>query len=251
ILDVLKQPVAGYCQDEPEESMQAQLPQPVITTLDSRTNYEQLPAQQAPVITTLDSRTNYEQLPAPCVSYKKVFQTVDHDPRMTRLYVYNIAATPEGGLMSIELGRGEYGLEAVLPGTLSASDPIPLARNHHYAQTSLAWERNQWFFLPGMTPDETIIAMCTEPEKACSVMKDRYSGLHMVFIPKAQPGEEIIVHYIVETRDKTENTNKTENVLVYKRPDATCSKYMSKEIDRLFTPESLAGLPKEQQEELL
>ncbi|WP_196221093.1 transglutaminase-like domain-containing protein, partial [Sansalvadorimonas verongulae] len=123
--------------------------------------------------------------------------------------------------------------------------------NHHYGQTSLAWERKQWLFLPGMTPDETIIAMRTEPEKECSVIKDRYSGLHMVFIPEAQPGEEVTVHYVIEIRDKTENTKKTEDVLVSERPDATCSKYMRQSIDRLFAPESLAALPEGQKEELL
>ncbi|WP_230459826.1 hypothetical protein, partial [Sansalvadorimonas verongulae] len=103
---VLNQPVASYCQKAPEVSTQltdvmdtqAQLLKPAITTLDSGTNYKQLPAQQAQlpqsVIKTLDSRTKYEQLPASCISYKKVFQTVDHDPRMTRLHVYDIAATP-------------------------------------------------------------------------------------------------------------------------------------------------------------
>ncbi|WP_196221261.1 hypothetical protein, partial [Sansalvadorimonas verongulae] len=65
-----------------------------------------------------------------------------------------------------------------------------------------------------MAPDETIIAMRTEPEKVYSVMKDRYSGLHMVLIPEAQSGEEVIVHYIVETRDTTADTEETEDVLV-------------------------------------
>ncbi|WP_230460025.1 hypothetical protein, partial [Sansalvadorimonas verongulae] len=124
---------------------------------------------------------------------------------MTRFRVYDIAVTPEGDLISIRLGKGEHGgLEAVLPGALSASHPIPLARNHHYGQTSLTLKHKQWLFLPSMTPDETIIAMRTEPETACSVMKDRYSGLHMVFMPEAQPGEKVTVHYILETRDKTD-----------------------------------------------
>ncbi|WP_196221055.1 hypothetical protein, partial [Sansalvadorimonas verongulae] len=51
ILDVLKQPLSSYSQDEPEENTQptggtdtqAQLPKPVKKTLESRTNYEQLP----------------------------------------------------------------------------------------------------------------------------------------------------------------------------------------------------------------
>ncbi|WP_230459876.1 hypothetical protein, partial [Sansalvadorimonas verongulae] len=68
-------------------------------------------------------------------------------------------------------------------------------------------------------------------------MKDRYSGLHMVLIPETQPGEEVTVHYIVETRGETENTEETEEVLVSERPDAICSEHMSKEIDRLFAPE--------------
>ncbi|MTI11581.1 hypothetical protein, partial [Sansalvadorimonas verongulae] len=114
LLDVFKQPVNSYCQDEPEVSTQlpdvmdtqAQLPRPDITTLDSRTNYEQQPVASycqsepevstqltdamdtqaqlpQPYITTLDSRTNYEQLPVPYMSCTKVFQTLDHDPRMT------------------------------------------------------------------------------------------------------------------------------------------------------------------------
>ncbi|WP_196220883.1 hypothetical protein, partial [Sansalvadorimonas verongulae] len=152
--NVFNLPVASYCLDEPEESTQptggtdtqAQLPKPVIKTL--------------------DSRTNYEQLPAPCLSYKKVFQTVDHDPRMTRLYVNDIAVTPDGGLISIRLGKGGHGgMEAVLPGALSASAPIPLAKNHHYGQTTLTLEYKTWLSLPSMDPDETIIAMRTEPEK--------------------------------------------------------------------------------------
>ncbi|WP_196221101.1 hypothetical protein, partial [Sansalvadorimonas verongulae] len=140
LLDVLKQPVASYCQKAPKVSTQltdamdtqAQLPQSVKKKQHSRTNYEQLPTQH--------------------LSLKKVFQTPAHDPRMTRIYVYDIAVTTDGGLRIIRLGNGEHGgLEAVLPGTLSASDPIPLARNHYYAQTSLTLEGKQWLFLPSMT----------------------------------------------------------------------------------------------------
>ncbi|WP_196220818.1 hypothetical protein, partial [Sansalvadorimonas verongulae] len=48
LLDIFNQPVVSYCQSEPEESTQLtdvmdtqdQLPQPDITTLDNRTNYE-------------------------------------------------------------------------------------------------------------------------------------------------------------------------------------------------------------------
>ncbi|WP_230459801.1 hypothetical protein, partial [Sansalvadorimonas verongulae] len=60
-------------------------------------------------------------------------------------------------------------------------------------------------------------------------MKDRYSGLHMVFMPEAQPGEEVTVHYIVETRDKTADTQETEDVLVSERSDGTCSEPMRKD----------------------
>ncbi|MTI11538.1 hypothetical protein, partial [Sansalvadorimonas verongulae] len=69
LLDVLKQPVASYCQKAPEESTQ---PAGVMDT------QAQLPQS---VKKTLDGRTNYEQFPAPCLSYKRVFQTVGHDPR--------------------------------------------------------------------------------------------------------------------------------------------------------------------------
>ncbi|WP_230460020.1 hypothetical protein, partial [Sansalvadorimonas verongulae] len=207
LLDVLKQPVASYCQKAPEVSTQP------ADAMDTQARLSQ------PYITTLDSKTNYEQLPVQHMSCTKVFQTPDHDPRMTRLYVDDIAVTPDGGLISIRLGNGEHGgLEAVLPGTLSASGSIPLARNHHYGQTTLKWVGKQRLFLPGMTPDETIIAMRTEPEKTFTLMKDHYSGLHMVFIPAQQPGEEITVHYIVETGDKTAGTEETENVLISERP---------------------------------
>ncbi|WP_196221092.1 hypothetical protein, partial [Sansalvadorimonas verongulae] len=109
------QPLSSYCHDEPEKSTQP------AAAMDTQA---QLPQ---PTRRPLDRITNYEHFPKPCITCKKVFQALGHNPRMTRLRVYDIAETPAGGLITIRSGHGEYGLETVLPGTLSASDPIPLA----------------------------------------------------------------------------------------------------------------------------
>ncbi|WP_196220869.1 hypothetical protein, partial [Sansalvadorimonas verongulae] len=69
--NVFNLPVASYCQKAPKVSTQP------ADVMDTQAQLSQ------PYITTLDSRTNYEQLPVPHINCTKVFQTLGHDPRMT------------------------------------------------------------------------------------------------------------------------------------------------------------------------
>ena len=187
----------------------------------------------------------------------KVFNC-NHKPRMYRLRVFDIAATSTGELIETRQGTGEYGLEVVLPGIIPSQATPTLAKKQTYGITMNIFYPTKWLYLPSLNSGEAIRAMKLRPEKNFSLMRDRYTGLHMLHVPVTAPeGDLIEVHYIVEKPDTDESDyrrgrqdQKPFTTLEPVRPDATCSSEIRQAIDTLFSQECLQTLPEDQQEAL-
>ena len=239
IKDILNEPASAY-QPEPEPEKASETS---VTTRDVLVSLP--PAIKMP----MDTRTGYKCREVPTISFSKVFNS-RHDYRMYRFDVYDLHMTPEGGLTSIRAGRGEYGLEAVNPGILPSNEAIALGSDQYYGIHKFTGSPGRWLYLPGLTPHETIISLRTDPEQRIEVIKDRYTGLHMLHAPDAEPGKKIAVHYILDTKGHSGKSREIAEGLKSTRPDATCSPEIHREIEKLLNTESLQSLPEAQRKEL-
>ncbi len=237
---ILHTPVSHYSSTEKEEpsktesaqDAQASLPSTVKRAVDSDTDYEKRVPSDYAVVRTFDSV---------------------HDPRMYRLRVFDLAATLEGELVETRTGRGEYGLEVVQPGLILGQKTVTLSDRQTYGKVQLKYQSKTWLYLPSLKAHETIRAVNLVSGKDFTLLRDRYTGLHMIHLSNVQPGEIVDIDYIVETieappeDDTFYRYQETWHALEAVRPDATCAPEIRQAITELLSPQCLQTLPEGQQ----
>ncbi|WP_281645455.1 AAA family ATPase [Parendozoicomonas sp. Alg238-R29] len=246
IKDILKHPVSHYSAVEPKEQDEIKSSK-TAPALDTQAV---LPSATPKI---LDNDTDYDsQSVLPTHEYRTF--NCFRDPGMYRLRVFDLAAIPKGRLITTRQGRGEYGLEVVLPGVIPEQGTLSLANNQTYGITTLPHLQERWLYLPSLTAGETIRAVKLIPGKNFSLMRDRYTGLHMIHVPDATPEENVAIHYVVETPNTEKNNHRCggQHQTLFTtgepiRPDATCPPEISKEIENLFSSKCLQTLPEDQQ----
>ena len=244
IRGILQQSVFHFEQQEPEEQEPEEVPIVEGIAVD---NLAALPLAAKEKV---DANTDYEHKPIPVFHCCRTFKS-NHDLRMYRLGVYDLTVTPGGALIQIRTGRGEYGFEIVIPGVLPDDGVIPLARDQYYGVHTLECKSGEWLCLPGLSPHETITSMRIDTGGAFHVIKDRYTGLHMLFIPDAKEGERVDVHYVLNTETPSDSGRQPEGGQKVSRPDATCQAEIRSAIEALFSLQSMQSLPDDQRQELL
>ncbi|WP_257252770.1 MULTISPECIES: transglutaminase domain-containing protein, partial [unclassified Endozoicomonas] len=150
---------------------------------------------------TLDRETNYEGLETSLVYEYKIFDTQDPPPHMYRCQAEDIRVSAKGDITLINISSQYiHGAEILIP------DPLP-GHNQTVTLTSdqtLAIfnqsSKNGQFALPSLKPDDHIVALRIDPELAFTLVRDRYTGLHTVFIPEANAEQKIQFTYIVEPK---------------------------------------------------
>ncbi len=202
-----------------------------------------LPAE---TIRPLDRKTDYEQEEGlPLSEETKIFNN-DTDPGMYRLKVYDVTLDNQGNVEERRLGHGEYGLEAVFPATLPEGE-ITLARGQSLGVDHLYVRKNQYYYLPSLNPDETIPALRITPSINYQLIKDQYTGLHMVSFPDATETQKITIHYVVEKRQTTHPCKKTAGDT---RPDCTVTDSMELQLAEFFNDFETSAMPENQKEQI-
>ena len=155
-----------------------------------------------PVQKKLDNRTGFRQRSVPSSGVIPQIFDINADRRMFRVRVYDVEVTINGVINEIRCGRGEYGLEAIQPKSVKAGANLVLNQRQvcGASQITIKETATQYFYLPGLQADDTLVALRTEPETGFEVVRDRYTGLHMIALPNSKIGESVTVHYVLETR---------------------------------------------------
>lgn len=200
---------------------------------------------------TLDKHTGYETEAKPSVHLKKIFSGNDH-PALYRMAVITMDITDEGDITTTHCPFGKHGFEAIIPKvTLPEQGEIPLTRGEHLATLTLTVTAGQWQPLPSLNPEEAITALRTSPSTRCHIIRDRYTGLHLISIPEARDNQPIKIMYIVKQRNTSYGLYHTKPV-DHKEPrsDSHCSATIKTILDRLFDENSQIEMPESQRQQL-
>ncbi len=191
----------------------------------------------------LDQITNYDSLAGPKLRDYKVFKTEKLPSQMYRLRVQDIFVTAGGNIKRIEIGdKYLQGMELLTPELLPEHDqPVTLAKNQTLATFEMQLKYGQCA-LPSLTPDDYIVALRIEPDWPYTLVRDRYTGLHKLFIAGERANQSIKVAYVVESREPGQEAQPAGF-------DTHCSEGMKAVLDKLF--ENIDQQPTEIQVPLL
>ncbi|WP_448218332.1 AAA family ATPase [Endozoicomonas sp. 2B-B] len=185
----------------------------------------------------LDRGTNYENLKLQQVNDFKIFKTDHHPSYMYRCMTRDINVTAWGDveLSNLETERIE-GIEILIPDPLPEHEQqVTLASNQTLADCSMTLLNGRLNRLPSLTFNDYIVALRITPALPFILVRDRYTGLHTVFIPKAKDNQVFTYTYVVEHR-KPDRKTPPEGARPQRltQLDAQCSKGMKTVLKKLF-----------------
>ncbi|WP_422409596.1 MULTISPECIES: AAA family ATPase [unclassified Endozoicomonas] len=229
--------------------------------LGQRPNHEPQPANKAPEkcnpqalvaqTPTLDHITDYKNLGELRHIDYIIFHQNYPSIELYRWWAEDIYVSPEGEVEAISINdRHIQGAEVIIPALLPEHDqPVTLASKQTLG-TFDCTPRNGRYTLPSLKPDDYIVALRITPELPFTLVRDRYTGLHTVFVPGARANQSIRFAYVVESRKPDKKTS-TEEVRsnASKRLDARCSAAMKTVMKGVL--ENISLQPTEIQEPLL
>ncbi|WP_257292242.1 transglutaminase domain-containing protein, partial [Endozoicomonas sp. ONNA1] len=208
----------------------------------------EIQGEEAPA---LDQRTNYEDQDTPKVEFKRIFDKQNHSPAMDRWRAMDIYVTPEGAVKQIKLDDRHFqGVEALIP------DPLPenlremaLTRDQTLATLEMS-SKNGRYPLPSLTPHDSVVALRIKPNLPYKLIRDRYTGLHTLFISGAKADQSIQCTFIVEPRKPGEKTSakkaRPERSILF---DVHCSEGVKNVLKELFA--NIGRHPSDKMKELL
>ncbi|WOG28831.1 AAA family ATPase [Endozoicomonas sp. 8E] len=212
----------------------------------------------------LDRRTNYKQLKKSQVDDHKIFNTHYPTSAMYRCQAKNIDVSAEGDIEVSEISKNILGVETLTPERLPGPGQEVTLTSKQTLASFIASSNDGLYVLPSLTPDDYIVALRVEPDLALSwhnwamsflrqpvepeytLVRDRYTGLHTLFIPEAKGKNTLRIAYIVEPGKSGEKTAAKE----FRRGQSTtmfdshCSEGMKTVLDKLFETVGIGGHPR-------
>ncbi|WP_422413337.1 MULTISPECIES: AAA family ATPase [unclassified Endozoicomonas] len=215
--------------------------QPDPQALDRRTNdkgrVSSTPPTDQSSPAVLDQITNYENLGLRQVNDYKIFKPHNQPSHMYRSAVWDVKVNAWGDveLTFLEVKYIE-GVETLRPDPLTECDQeVTLASNQALAAFGGPLMKDRLIVLPGLTFNDYIVALRILPGLSFTLVRDRYTGLHILLIPQAEDRQHFNFTYVVEHRDPGKKTPPEEA-----RPerltslDARCSEGMKTVLNKLF-----------------
>ncbi|WP_422472499.1 AAA family ATPase [Endozoicomonas sp. ALB032] len=200
---------------------------------------------------TLDQITNYECLEKPKVDVYEVFNSRCHSAAMYRWRAVDTYVTAEGNIKQISLdGIHILGVETLIPARLPGPDKEVTLTSKQTLATFTLSSKNGQFALPSLTPNDHIVALRIESDLPYTLIRDRYNGLHTLFVSGMSVSginaeQSIQFAYIVEPREPGRKEARPEQSTWL---DTHCSEGMITVLEKLF--KSIEQQPIEIQEPL-
>ncbi|WP_422135419.1 AAA family ATPase [Endozoicomonas sp. ALD040] len=194
------------------------------------------PTDQSPP-GVLDKRTNYENLELRQVNRYKIFKPQNQPSHMYRSAVWDVKVNAWGDveLTFLEVKYIE-GVETLRPDPLTDCDQeVTLASNQTLARFSVSLCKDRLAVLPSLTFNDYIVALRIKPGLSFTLVRDQYTGLHILWIPEAEANQSFAFDYVVEHREPGRKTLPEEA-----RPerltnlDARCSEGMKNVLGKMF-----------------
>ncbi|WP_448218311.1 AAA family ATPase [Endozoicomonas sp. 2B-B] len=200
----------------------------------------------------LDQETNYSHLKQRQIVDHKIFDTQSFPSNMYRWQAEDIYVTAGGDIKLIDINDQHIqGVETLIPDSLPGPDQeVTLASDQTLATLIISLHKGRCI-LPSLQANDYIVALRIKPELPYNLTRDRYTGLHTLSVPEAEPFQRIEAAYVVEPREAGKKT--PAKVALPKqatRFDAHCSEGMKTVLNRLF--KTIEGLqdPTEEQRPL-
>ncbi|WP_448218286.1 AAA family ATPase [Endozoicomonas sp. 2B-B] len=184
---------------------------------------------------TLDRGTEYQRQKKRVFDNYKIFDT-NYPFNMYRLRARDINVSAKGEVELTDMGDQHLqGIEILIPEELPGrNQELTLAKNQTLANYK-ASSNNGQYALPSLTPEDYIVALRIEPVLPCTLLRDRYTGLHTLSVPEAKAGQIIQFTYVVEPRAPSKKTlAKKVQPAQSIRFDARCSKGIETVLNKLF-----------------
>ncbi|WOG28846.1 AAA family ATPase [Endozoicomonas sp. 8E] len=187
---------------------------------------------------TLDQETDYKGLNKLALVDYKIFDTQDYPSHMNRCRAIDTYVTANGDIKRIVLDdKYLQGFETLIPTSLPGRDQtVTLARDQTLATLELSSENdNGEYPLPSLRANDYIVALRLEPNLAFTLVRGRYTGLHILSITEPRANQSIHCTYVVEPRE-SDNKTAAEGVQPEQSThfDVHCSEGMKTVLDRLF-----------------
>ncbi|WP_422138941.1 AAA family ATPase [Endozoicomonas sp. ALC020] len=207
-----------------------------LTVYGDRTPEKYIPEVHEKEAPVLDQRTNYEKESKPRIDDYIIFDKPGHFPGIYRSLAEDIYVSPEGKIKQISINdKHMQGVEVVIPARLPEHDrKVTLASDQTLAAFYMS-SKNGQYTLPSLTVNDYIVSLRVEPNLAFTLLRDRYTGIHTLFIPEAKVGQSIKFVYVVEPREVGKKTS-AEKILPAqsRRFDAHCCEGMKTILNDLF-----------------
>ncbi|WOG28848.1 AAA family ATPase [Endozoicomonas sp. 8E] len=185
----------------------------------------------------LDRMTDYGNESQQKIKDYIIFDIKDFFSGLYRWWARDIFVSAEGDIKWIEINdRHMQGAEVLIPGRLPEPDQeVTLASD----QTLATFEQPSdtcRYALPGLKPDDRIVALRIKPELPFTLIRDRYSGLHTLYVAEAKANQTIQFAYVVEHGEAAKKTL-AEKVRPAQstRFDARCSEGIEAVLEKVFT----------------
>uniref|UniRef100_UPI00214759BB transglutaminase-like domain-containing protein n=1 Tax=Endozoicomonas sp. ONNA1 TaxID=2828740 RepID=UPI00214759BB len=214
-------------------------PQPVNEALTIGTDEapeKYIPEAHAEMAPTLDRITNYENRSKPKRNEYIIFNSQRHLPSFYRFRAEDVYVSDKGEISRITINDLHMqGAEVLIPDRLPGQDQeVTLASDQTLATFDWTSDDDQCE-LPDLTPNDYIVALRLEPDMKFTLIRDRYTGLHTLFIPEAKPNQSIQIAYVVEPRIAVRKTPaRGAGPSRPTRFDARCSEGMKNVLKNLF-----------------
>ncbi len=187
-----------------------QEPQPLnraLTIDGDKAPEKYLPEDREEKAPALDRKTNYEALQKPQIYRYIIFDLPNHFPGIYRWWAKDIYVSAEGEIKRINISHQFIqGAEVLIPARLPEQDQeLILASDQTLATLDISSNNGQ-FALPSLTVNDYIVALRTEPHLPFTLIRDRYTGLHILSAPEAKANQSIRFAYVVEHRKADQKT---------------------------------------------
>uniref|UniRef100_UPI0021480915 transglutaminase-like domain-containing protein n=1 Tax=Endozoicomonas sp. SESOKO2 TaxID=2828743 RepID=UPI0021480915 len=207
-----------------------------LTTGDGNAPEKYNPEDHEEEAPALDRRTRYEHRGKPQADSYIIFERPGLPSGMYRWWAKDVYVSPEGDVKLIDINdQHMQGAEVLSPARLSGPDQeVTLASDQTLATFDWASDNGR-YALPSLTPDDYIVALRMKPDLPYTLIRDRYTGLHTLYVAEAEDNQNIQFAYVVEQRKPREKTSVEEaRSEASNRFDARCSEGMKTVLEKLF-----------------
>ena len=160
-------------------------------------------AEDAVAEVTVDScpppkRVRIDGHTKPCMRHRQLKQTFKKNkPREVRKNVMRLDIAANGTVQSQSIDWGYFGFEVMTP---IFTDPSGMSATYKQdvGLANMTLTTDNWQALPGLWPQENVVAVYATPECEIEMVRDRFTQLHLVRAKNQDSAKPVSLYYVLE-----------------------------------------------------